>query len=292
MKRVLTSIVVFIMVIGAMLFFCYPLISNYINSRHTDSAVMQYLNTALQLDGDEYEEKIKLANEYNASLVGNVIVGDPFATKGEDTEKYSKLLELDETTVIATVEIPSLQVNLPVYYGTGEEVLEKGIGHLNYSSLPVGGKSTHSVLTGHTGLGGLKIFSDLDQLETGDVFFINCMGERLTYKVDNIAVVLPDETDLLQIEADKDYVTLVTCTPYGVNTHRLLVRGTRIPTEEASEIIQQQPEKKSESTWVNQYRQALLSGVVVMAVILTAFGIYRLIIFLLRKRKKNEEQDN
>ena len=292
MKKVLTSIIAFIMVIGAVLFFCYPLISNYINSRQSDSAVMQYLDTALHLDEDEYEEKIKLADEYNASLVGNVIVGDPFATAGGEFDKYSQLLEIDETTIIATVEIPQLEVNLPVYYGTGEEVLEKGIGHLNYSSLPVGGNTTHSVLTGHTGLGGLKLFSDLDQLETGDVFYINCMGKRLTYKVDNIATVLPQETELLQIEAEKDYVTLVTCAPYGVNTHRLLVRGTRIPTEEADEIIRNQPVKKAESTWVNQYRQALISGVIVMTVILTAFGVYRFIVFLLRKRKNNEEQDN
>ena len=191
---------------------------------------------------------------------------------------------------MAGLEIPVLDINLPVYHGTSETILKKGIGHLSSSSLPVGGTGTHAILTGHTGLSSQKLFTDLDKIGEGDVFFINVFNEKLAYKVDNIAVVTPDDTSLLQIDGTKDYVTLITCTPYGVNTHRLLVRGVRIPYEEAEEIIALK-NTDNESTWIEEYTSAIILGVSVMLIILLIYTFIRLIIKFIRKRKNNEKQE-
>ena len=161
------------------------------------------------------------------------------------------------------VEIPLIQVNLPIYHGTASETLDVGIGHLLGSSLPVGGESTHSVLTAHSGMAGQKMFSDIDQLEEGDVFYLQILGETLAYQVDAIHVVLPHDTTYLGITQGEDQCTLVTCTPFGVNTHRLLVRGSRIPYEEAEVIVEEQlqVEEPPKSTWEQQYLKGVLFGV-------------------------------
>lgn len=168
---------------------------------------------------------------------------------------------------MGSIEIPSIDVNLVIYHGTEEEVLQKGVGHLQGTSLPVGGTGTHSVLSAHTGLPNKKLFTDLDQLEPGDVFYLHILGETLAYKVDQILTVLPHETDALMIDSTQDYVTLVTCTPYGINSHRLLVRGTRIPYEEAQQIAQDAG-THSGSTWRDEYLKALFVGLLILLVLI------------------------
>lgn len=264
----------------------YPFISNYLNSMNSDSEVVGYLNTSENLSEDEYTQMLAMAKEYNNSLIGNVKVGDPFAVNENKSEEYNSLLSIDGSSVMASIEIPVIDVNLAIYHGTSDEILQKGVGHIAESSLPIGGKGTHAVLTGHTGLSSRKLFSDVDKLTVGDVFFIHILGDTLAYQIDEINVVLPEETDKLQIDPDEDYVTLVTCTPFGVNSHRLLVRGTRISYDEAKELVADITQK--ESTWNTEYINAIILGLFVMAVILAIFGLFKLVFYIYRKRNKFE----
>ena len=187
---------------------------------------------------EDYTEEWEAAREFDSTLVQNNIYGDVFGsddTQIEDTD-YWKVLNVAEDGVMGYLSIPKINVRLAIYHGTAEDVLQTGIGHMNGTSLPIGGESTHSVLAAHRGLPAARLFTDIDQMQQGDMFYIHVLDETLAYQVDQILTVLPSDTDSLQIEKGKDYVTLVTCTPYAVNTHRLLVRGTRIPYEEAQKI--------------------------------------------------------
>ena len=182
------------------------------------------------------------------------------------------------------VEIPKIDVNLPIYHGTSEEVLQKGIGHLVGSSLPIGGEGFHSVLTGHSGLAGAKLFSDLDQLVPGDTFFLHILGETLAYEVTEINTVLPYETELLLAVPGEDLCTLVTCTPYGVNSHRLLVRGSRVPYEKAMEEALETPKETVRSTWKENYLRGLaIGGGSALGAVLLGLAIA-----WLRRRKRHE----
>ena len=174
------------------------------------------------------------------------------------------------------VEIPLIQVNLPIYHGTDSDVLDAGLGHLLGTSLPVGGMNTHSVLTAHSGMANQKMFSDLDKLDLGDVFYLQVLGETLAYQVDLINTVLPHDTTFLGITEGEDFCTLVTCTPFGVNTHRLLVRGTRIPYEEAEVIVEEQlqVEELPKSTWEEQYIKGILFGIGAVILIAALYGYY------------------
>ena len=166
------------------------------------------------------------------------------------------------------VEIPKISVNLPIYHGTGNDSLDRGVGHLLGSSLPVGGSSTHTILTGHSGMASQKMFTDLEQLIVGDVFYLHILDETLAYQVDNIKTVLPYDTSLLGVYSGEDYCTLVTCTPYGVNTHRLLVRGTRIPYEEAEIIVEEiQQEEQPRSNWEEMYMLGIWLGVLAVLIV-------------------------
>ena len=265
----------------------YPLVSNYLNSLNCDSAVMQYLSISGDTEND-FSAVLESAYEYNKELAKtSSVVSDPFAVTEKDNDDYLSQLSVDGSEVMATIEIKTLDLSLPIYHGTADEVLEKGIGHLSASSLPVGGKGTHAVITGHTGYSAMKLFSDIDKLTVGDVFTINVCGEVLSYKVDNIATVLPDDTELLQIDQENDYVTMVTCTPFGVNSHRLLVRGVRILNEEAETILSTQTVPK-QSTWTIEYLHAIIMGVMVMVLILTVFFSTKLVIRFCRKMKNEQ----
>ena len=194
---------------------------------------------------------------------------------------YNNILNLDQSGVMGYLEIPCISVDLPIYHGTDAEILERGVGHLAASSIPIGGKSTHSVLTGHTGLSSAKLFTDLTEMKKGDLFFINVLGQTLAYKVDQISVVRPKDTRKLRIVDGKDYVTLVTCTPYGVNSHRLLVRGTRVPyngEEDATESVTDSMVKAIQ----NYYMLYLILGlsITILVIILLRF---------LSKRKAHKE---
>ena len=222
-KRLSTIITIAIMVIGAGLLL-YPVISNRINEMNSAKAISLYDETAANLAQEEREEMLLRAQEYNTNL---------YNTPGSFTEPdlvggYEELLDITGTGIMGYIEIEKINVYLPIYHGVSKDVLQVAAGHLEGSSLPVGGENTHCVLSGHRGLPSSKLFTELDELEVGDRFVITVLDTRLVYEVDQISVVLPTETSELQIVPGMDYCTLVTCTPYGINTHRLLVRGVRV----------------------------------------------------------------
>ncbi|MGG0292386.1 class C sortase [Bacillus pacificus] len=212
--------------------FLYPTVSNWLATRAHYSTVSSYDKKVKELQQKEIERREKEANEYNKHVqTTSQSFSDPFNEKKgeEEGRSYADALNVGES--MGYIEIPTIDVKLPIYPGTTENVLIQGVGHINTSSLPVGGESTHAVLTGHRGLPSALLFTDLDKMKQGDTFYIHSLNKVLAYKVDQIKVVLPSETNDLLVVKDKDYITLVTCTPYGVNTHRLLVRGERIPFE-------------------------------------------------------------
>ena len=256
------AILVFLLALGITL---YPLISNWYNEKHRSEIHTQYQEIIQQVDTSELDRARELAHEYNAAILPGTQLSDAFSKEALlwASEDYEHQLNLAGDGIMGYVEIPLIRVNLPIYHGTASETLDVGIGHLLGSSLPVGGESTHSVLTAHSGMAGQKMFSDIDQLEEGDVFYLQILGETLAYQVDAIHVVLPHDTTYLGITQGEDQCTLVTCTPFGVNTHRLLVRGSRIPYEEAEVIVEEQlqVEEPPKSTWEQQYLKGVLFGV-------------------------------
>ena len=208
----------------------YPVVSNYWNSLHQSRAIASYVDAVTELNGNLYEDLWKEAQAYNISLSedpGRLLPDE------EEQRSYNKLLNITESGIIGYIGIPAINVILPVYHGTDEEVLQIAIGHIEGSSLPVGGKGTHCVISGHRGLPSSRLFTDLDQLVEGDLFMLRVLDETLTYEVDQIRIVDPEDISLLEIEEGKDLCTLITCTPYGVNSHRLLVRGHRVENQEA-----------------------------------------------------------
>ncbi len=287
--RIIGWIIAVFLILASLLVAAYPFISDWYNSIGMEKEVVQYLDYIAEPPANKYVPLIESAREYNKKLVDWPVNGDPFTQLIKEPDGYYDELSIPETDVMATVRIPKIHVNLAVFHGTGADVLAKGVGHVAYSSLPVGGKGCHSVLSAHTGYANQRFFSDLNQMEIGDVFFINCFGMEMAYKVSRIDVVEPDDSSLLQIESDKDYCTLVTCTPFGVNTHRLLVRGERCELEEAAAI--EETTEVSDSTWDNEYIKAILLGLAVMGVILLIFIIFRLIVGAIGKKRKKKDKD-
>ncbi|EJS58830.1 sortase [Bacillus cereus BAG1X1-2] len=228
MKRNLVFGGIFLFGLGI---FLYPTISNWLATRAHYSEISSYDKKIKALQKKEVERREKEAAEYNKQVqISAKTFTDPFSEKKSNHQAYADVLNLGD--VMGYIEISKINIKLPIYQGTSEEVLGRGIGHLDFSSLPVGGESTHTILTGHRGLPSAKLFTDLDKLSKGDLFYIHSLDKVLAYKVDQIKVVLPHETDDLQIVENKDYTTLITCTPYGVNTNRLLVRGERVELNE------------------------------------------------------------
>ena len=258
----------------------YPTVSNYLQEKNATTIVSSYEQILQDIQPEEERQILEQAAAYNASLTALNAIEDPFSngTQTED-EAYLNALDLDGNGMMGYLKIPKIRVTLPIYHGTEERVLQSGVGHVGNTSLPVGGDSTHSVLTGHRGLPSAELFTDLDQLEVGDVFFVKVMHETLAYEVDQIKVVEPDNISDIFIEDGKDYVTLVTCTPYGINSHRLLVRGTRVPYVETEK--EQQVSRQEESTWNQEYLHAIIVGVewtaVGIGVVLVLTGLYRLL---------------
>lgn len=278
---------VLIILVGIALL-AYPWISNYLNDRAAKSAINVYQDKIKETDKKELEKMLEEARVYNKKLASsNVVLSDPFAAgtnSGISEKDYLSLLSLDNTGVMCSVEIPAIDVNLPVYHGTSTEVLEKGIGHLEGTSLPVGGKSTHAVFTGHTGLNKAKLFTDLTELKKGDQFYIRVLDKILAYQIDAINVVLPQDTKRLNIVEGKDYVTLVTCTPYGQNTHRLLVRGKRTKYSQKEYEKEKAKKKTGRSQWKQSYKKAILIGGSVVVIILFILS------FIKKKREKKRRR--
>ena len=223
----LNILLVLVFLVGLSLLL-YPSVSDYWNSFHQTRAIATYSEEVANLENEQYDELWAAAQQYNRSLTER---GNAYVLSEEQKEAYEKLLDVSGLGVMGYIEIPEIDVSLPVYHGTEESVLQIAVGHLDWSSLPVGGESTHCVLSGHRGLPSAKLFTNLDKLTEGDIFLLRVLDEVLTYEVDQILIVEPQETGALRIEEGKDYCTLVTCTPYGINTHRLLVRGHRIENQ-------------------------------------------------------------
>ncbi len=240
----------------------YPLASNFLGEKSRSLVETRYTEAVEKLDDTELCSAREAAVNYNKTLQS--ITGTAYSkdTLRQASESYDELLNVQGDGIMAYVEIPKISVNLPIYHGTEEAALDRGVGHLLGSSLPVGGLGTHCVLTGHSGLSGQKMFSDLDQLETGDVFYLKTLDETLAYMVLDINKVLPEDTSKLTIDPARDSVTLVTCTPYGVNTHRLLVRGERIELPTARQMVEQAEfqETPAASTWTSEYLRGLGYG--------------------------------
>lgn len=229
MKKHMITIVLLLVLLAGLSLVLYPSFSDWWNSMHMSRVITDYVDLIEELDENEYQALIEEAHAYNRSLLERT---NGYATTDEQKEKYPKLLNIANNGVMGYIEVPTIGVSLPLYHGTDATVLQVAIGHLEWSSLPVGGESTHCVVSGHRGLPSAKLFTHLDKVREGDIFILRILDEVLTYEIDQILIVEPDQVESLMISEGKDYCTMFTCTPYGINTHRLLVRGHRIENQE------------------------------------------------------------
>lgn len=234
MKNKISTIILSLAFLAGLSLLLYPTASDYWNSMHASKAVADYSAEVTQLTKTQYDEIWAAAAAYNQSLRDR---SGSFYLTDEQKEQYASQLDVSGTGIMGYIEIPNIKLSLPIYHGTEDSVLQIAVGHLEWSSLPVGGEGTHCVLSGHRGLPSAKLFTNLDQLVEGDTFVLRVLDEVLTYQVDQILIVEPEDTDALKAEEGKDLCTLVTCTPYGINSHRLLVRGHRIENQAQAEAI-------------------------------------------------------
>lgn len=273
-KRTLAFIFIFLIGLSILL---YPLVSSTWNQYLANSMMGNYDNTVAELPENTLSDMLDAAHEYNDRLLPKA-VPDAFSIREKVTDiEYESLLNVTGDGMMGYIDIPSINTKSPIYHYSTEDVLQKGVGHLFGSSLPVGGKGTHAVLTAHRGLPSNKLFSDLDKIVIGDKFFITICGETIAYQVDQILTVLPDETSELALVDGKDYVTLVTCTPYGVNTHRILCRGYRVPYTPGDEG------KVKAHHWLNMN--------IMMGLVGALLGILIALILVIRMRKRDDDDE-
>lgn len=250
MRNRVQKLILLLLLAGGAALFLYPRLSGYLEHIHQAQVIEQYRQAGRSITDMEYEEMRRAAEDYNRRLAQQPDFDHAAAVaRSQYKEEYDQLLDMGDNGVMGSISIPKIGVELPLYHGTEEKELAKGVGHCEGSSLPVGGESTHTVLSGHRGLPSADLFTRLDEVEEGDLFIINTLGRDITYRVDQIKTVLPDETEELSVVPGKDYATLVTCTPYGINTHRLLIRGERtenIPEEERRSL-ERDTEKENHS---------------------------------------------
>lgn len=267
------AIVLFLLALGMTL---YPVISVYVNQKYASEIHTEYEEVISQTDDTALQQARVLAIAYNESIVPGTAEENAYSQEAltEASQDYEQQLNIAGNGIMGYVQIPKINVNLPIYHGTEADSLDRGIGHLLGSSLPVGGMDTHSILTAHSGMASQKMFTDLEQLKIGDVFYLNVLNEILAYEVSTINTVLPHDTSLLGIEPGKDICTLVTCTPYGVNSHRLLVTGNRISYEEA-EVIEEamEAEEPEGSAWMQQYLKGILYGILAVLLVISVIWI-------------------
>lgn len=274
MKRDKITIILIIFLLIGISLLLYPTLADFWNASRSTKIVNDYSKEVTNLSEKKRQDLLKEAWAYNEEVKKRQFATD--MTKKEEDQYYSTL-KLPSTDIMATVEVPSINVKLPIYHGTKESILQSALGHIEWSSLPVGGLGTHAVITGHRGLISARLFTDLEQLVEGDLFYLRVMGEKLSYQVDQIRIVLPHETQDLMIDPNKDYVTLLTCTPYGINTHRLLVRGHRVENKLA--VLQ----FTSEASRVKPFYVSL--------VLMVPIGLATMsMVFYLDKRKRKEEK--
>ena len=267
----ITLLLVLILLVGLSLLL-YPTVSDYWNSYHQTRAIAAYSEEVANLNQEQYDEIWAAAERYNASLNDR---DEAYLLSDAHKEEYERQLDVSGLGIMGYIEIPSIDCSLPIYHGTEESVLQIAVGHLEWTSLPVGGESTHCVLSGHRGLPSAKLFTNLDKLQTGDIFMLRVLDNVLTYEVDQILIVEPQETGALRIEEGKDYCTLVTCTPYGINTHRLLVRGHRIDNLEEVKTVR----VTADAVQIEPMLVAPMAAIPILLVLL-------LLLLLPRRRKK------
>lgn len=273
-----TTVFLVLLLLAGVSLLLYPSLSDYWNSMHQTRAIASYAETVSQLDTAQYDEMWKAAQDYNRSLAQRETA---FALTGEQKAAYESLLDVSGLGVMGYIEIPEIDCSLPIYHGTEESVLQVAVGHLEWSNLPVGGEGTHCVLSGHRGLPSAKLFTNLDKLAVGDTFLLRVLDEVLTYEVDQILIVEPEQVDALGIMPGEDYCTLVTCTPYGINTHRLLVRGHRVEnTPEAARM-----HVTADAT---QFDPLLVAPVLAIPVLL----LLLMILLVPKRRRKSREDKN
>ena len=268
-NHITTIVLVLILLVGLSLLL-YPSVSDYWNSFHSSRAISAYAEDVANLDEAQYEEMWSAARAYNRALAER---STNFALSDAQKEEYEKLLDISGVGIMGYLELPELNMSLPIYHGTEESVLQIAAGHLEWSSLPVGGESSHCVISGHRGLPSAKLFTDLDKLQEGDVFVLRVLDEVLTYEVDQIRVVEPSQVSDLEIVEGSDLCTLVTCTPYGINTHRLLVRGHRIENIQESQSIRVTSDAMQ------------IEPLIVAPIVATPVLLLLLVLLLLPKRK-------
>ena len=271
MKWRLLAVACVLLALGLLL---YPLMGELVSEKYHSDVEAVYTAAIADTDNVELAEQRRAAEAYNALLRGEAAV----SAGGASASPVDYAEQLSVGGSMCYIDIPKIGVYLPVRHGTGVETLERAVGHVVGTSLPVGGAGTHAVLSAHSGMASAKLFTDIDQLVKGDVFYIHVLGEVLAYEVDQIATVLPSDTSLLQIEEDKDYVTLITCMPFGVNTHRLLVRGHRVPYVPEL-VVENGKAPKAASSWTQHYLTGLGIGLGVLA---AAGGVY----FFARRRRR------
>lgn len=287
MKRVLPLFFIFLLFLAGIGLVVYPMVSNRLYEQNQSHVLAEYDRTVLEKQQQELEDAFREAQAYNQALLeSEAILTDPFdpdLIQDPTLEPYASLLNPAGDGMMGYVEVPKIDVYLPIYHGTTTAVLEQGVGHLQSTSLPVGGPDTHTVLTGHTGLAGKRLFTDLTQVSVGDVFYLHILGQTLAYQVFQIEVVEPDDPSLLVVQSQRDLATLLTCTPYGLNTHRLLVMGERIDYHQAQQQqLLQTVSADAKSVWKQEYRKAIILCLAVY-VPLTLVAL----IFLLYRKKEN-----
>ena len=263
-KGNLTNVILVMMLLTGIFLLTYPTFADWWNSFHASRAIADYSKQIENMDHEEFEIMKAEADAYNQTLLD---LDDRYEPSAEEIAEYKSILNPAGNGIMGYIDIPKIRITLPIYHTTDESVLQIAIGHIPGTSLPVGGESTHCALSGHTGLPSARLFTDIDKLREGDTFRMQILDETLTYEVDQIRTVLPKELQDLQIEEGKDYCTLVTCTPYGINTHRLLVRGHRVETEEILHVT-------ADAVQMNPYYTAIAVGVVLLIVLIGGWLIF------------------
>ena len=283
MKKNVVRIILIVGFCVGLIISLYPLISNIYSRKNQMDVINKYQEDIEKIDGQEMANELELANAYNRKLNQTIVLTDPFDPSAIDMadDAYYDILNYTDDGVMAYINIPKIDVNLPIYHGTDSEHMLKGVGHLVGTSFPVGGVDTHAVLSAHSGLSTAELFTNLTDLKKGDLFYIHVLDDVLAYEVDKINVVKPDETNDLKIVPGQDYVTLVTCTPYGINSHRLLVRGHRV--EYDPDLEKQESKKANNDVWFKEYIKSIVSGIGIIVLIIIFIVVLKRVKRLLRR---------
>lgn len=283
MKKNVVRIILIVGFCVGLIISLYPLISNIYSRKNQMDVINKYQEDIEKIDGQEMANELELANAYNRKLNQTIVLTDPFDPSAIDMadDAYYDILNYTDDGVMAYINIPKIDVNLPIYHGTDSEHMLKGVGHLVGTSFPVGGVDTHAVLLAHSGLSTAELFTNLADLKKGDLFYIHVLDDVLAYEVDKINVVKPDETNDLKIVPGQDYVTLVTCTPYGINSHRLLVRGHRV--EYDPDLEKQESKKANNDVWFKEYIKSIVSGIGIIVLIIIFIVVLKRVKRVLRR---------